>query len=140
MAEIDPFTRDELLSVLHEMTPAPLQTETLPEETTRLIGGSPPDVVIDLSPDTLTIAQYAVSVESDRAQVLTPRILGKLNWTRIPEWTTRRILGELVAAAIRIRREEFSECLRCRTLLPPEDLNSSNVCHKCTANEDGVVY
>lgn len=140
MTELDPVDRPQLLDILREMLPSPVKEETLPEETTRLIAGDPGDVVVDVSDREVIVAEYAVTMESDTARILKPLHLGSLNWTELPAWTTRRILGELTAAATAGRREKFRECIRCHHEFPPEAMANQGICKACAAAEEGVVY
>lgn len=139
MTELDPLTRQQLLDVLREMLPHPIQEESLPEETTRLIGGNPGEVVVDITPETITVSEYATEKISDTAPVLEPLQLGVLNWTSLPAWTTRRILGELTAAAAVGRLEKFRECVRCKKRVPPEAMANETTCRDCAATDE-VVY
>ena len=140
MTELDPLNRVQLLDILREMLPHPVREESLPRETIRLIGGNPGEVVVDVDPDRVTVSEYATRQESDSAELLEPVPLGILTWEKLPAWTTRRILGELTAAAAAGRLEKFHECVRCKTTVPPEEMATDTTCRKCAAKDEGVVY
>ncbi|WP_437226121.1 hypothetical protein SH661x_004419 [Planctomicrobium sp. SH661] len=138
--ELTPLERAELLEILREMLPLPQKEESLPDEVTRLIGGDPGDVVVDVGPQSVVVSEYTVRVESDTAKILHPLHLGSANWTKLPAWTTRRILGELTAAAMSLRRATYTDCIRCGKGNPPEEMSSGTVCRKCSAAEERIVY
>jgi len=139
MTELDPLTHAQLLEILREMLPHPIQEEPLPQDTTRFIGGEPGEVVVDVGSVNVTVSEYATRQESDTAELLEPVLLGILNWTRLPAWTTRRILGELTAAAAAERLEKFRECVRCKKEVAPEAMANETTCRACAASDE-VVY
>jgi len=140
MTDHDPLNLTQLLDLLKEMLPNPVKEEKLPQNTTRLIGGNPGEVVVDIDPQSVIVSEYAETQESDTAAVLLPLHLGTLNWNELPAWTARRILEELTVSAATGRREKFRECLRCKKEFPPEQMASDNICKSCEAQEEGVVY
>jgi len=140
MTELDPLNRNQLVDILREMLPHPVNEESLPRDTNRFIGGDPREVVVDISPDRVVVSEFAVRQESDAAEVLEPLQLGILTWPQLPAWTTRRILEELTAAAATGRREKFQECVRCKKEVPPEAMFNETTCRECAAKDEGVVY
>jgi len=140
MTELDPVSRDQLVDILKEMLPNPVKEESLPRDTNRFIGGDPGEVVVDVDESRVIVSEFAMRQVSDTAEVLEPLELGILTWTKLPAWTTRRILEELTAAAATSRREKFRECVRCKKEVPPEAMANETTCRECAAKDEGVVY
>ncbi|SFJ36032.1 hypothetical protein [Planctomicrobium piriforme] len=138
--ELNPIEPHELLTVVRSMLLQPLDESTIPDGSVRIISGDPGEVVADIGPTAVVISEYALLKAGSAPPALQPILLGSIDWRILPDWTTRHILGELIAAATGLRRSKYVQCTRCGRTRPPEAMASITTCCACDAQDEGVVY
>jgi len=132
--------RDELLSLIRHRLPQPIRQEEAFGGVTTIIAGSPGELVIQLSDDTVSIGIYAIRWDGPHTPVEHPKWLGTLNWKNLPEPDLSVILHSFTFIGSKLRTSQYRTCERCGEVTPPEFMHNSNTCQGCAERYLGVVH
>jgi hypothetical protein len=102
--------------------------------------GQPAEVVIRLTPTTITVSEFAIAWESPSRPVQAPRRVGSIRWRRVSSTRAIAIIEQLVAAARETRRARFQLCRSCDRPQPPEWMFDDSTCQSCAESNPGVVH
>jgi hypothetical protein len=90
--------------------------------------GDPPEVVVRLSPSSITVSTCASEPD---AVGFRRRRLGTIVWRRLSPGTVMTLVTELIASAREKRLATFRQCLYCEKMKPPEEMHGDDVCVDC---------
>jgi hypothetical protein len=103
-------------------------------------GGSPPEVIVRLTPDEVAVLEYTGSWDTPAYFTVKPRHVGTVIWQRLPDTALMNALSALIKGARSMRLHSYGVCVRCERKLPPESLFEDDVCVDCANLEDVSVH
>jgi hypothetical protein len=113
---------------------APVQSEEHEDGSISYVAGDPGEVVVHLSPETITVGAYTIDPAQD-GPVVTAREIGTVRWPRLDQDEALAIVERLIQAARRVRRDTFTTCARCERDTPPEWMFDDEICRDCARVE-----
>ena len=131
---------EEWLAYITTHLPPPVSQDIAPDGSTYFTGGEPGDVIVRLTRSTVTVWEYAVSLETPQAPAVEPLRVGSVVWRRIPTAHAMSAVQSLIDAARVSRRSKFPMCSQCERRSPPEWMHDDEVCQSCAQRDLGVAY
>jgi hypothetical protein len=129
---------EEWLAFITTHLTQPVSQDTAPDGSTYFIGGEPGEVIVRLTRSTVTVWEYAVSLEMPHAPAVQPLRVGSVVWRRIPNASAISAVHSLIEAARVSRLSKFSVCSQCDRRTPPESMHDDDVCESCARRGLGV--
>jgi hypothetical protein len=130
---------EQLLAYISTHVPEPYTQQDL-DGAIVFTGGSPPEVIVTLTPTTVIVYEYAVAWETPYSLVPRPRRVGTVKWRRLPESRLMTVVGELISGARERRRARYRVCASCGKTRPPERMADDSICESCARDEMKVVH
>jgi hypothetical protein len=132
---------EQLIAFLGSQLPAPVDQEQADEESMIFTGGTPPEVIVQLTKSHVTILEYAGAWESPDRFIVKPRHVGTVKWRRLPETATMNALSALIKGAREMRLHRYRHCSVCGEKTPPESLfGDDDVCATCSGPQGYSVH
>lgn len=131
---------EEWLAYFENALPGPVEQATAPDGSITYHYGDPGEVIVHLSPATITVSQFTVQFASPSRPMVVARPVGYLKWRRIDTNHAAAAVEALVSAARAARRATFRTCASCETLRPPEMMTEEGVCLLCAAPTHDTVH
>ena len=119
---------EEWVAFLTTHLPEPIQQEVVPSGVIFFTAGDPPEVVVRLSPSSITVSTCASELDG---VVLRPQRLGTIVWRRLPAGRVMALVAELIASARERRQATYRQCFYCEQMKPPEQMHEEDVCVEC---------
>jgi len=139
MNDLNHFDRDRLLQEIKELLPDPLREESQLDGSTVFVGGDPGEVIVRVSGNKVSIAEFSVRWDGPCSSVVRPKQIATLNWKRMSSLRATLALRDLVDSACETRRSKFRKCRKCEETYPPEGMIDEDICFSC-AQHLGVVF
>jgi hypothetical protein len=130
---------EQLLAFISTHMPVPFTQEDV-NGSIVFTGGSPGEVVVQLTSTAVIVAEYAVRWETPDRPVLHPRRVGAVRWRRLPESQLMTVVGELIKGARETRLARFRSCIVCGRTRPPEWMANDLTCQSCANKPLDVVH
>lgn len=124
---------EEWLAYFENALPAPVEQATAPDGSITYRSGNPGEVIVHLSPATITVSLFTVQFASPSQAMVVARPIGYVKWRRLDVNHATAVVEALVTAARAARRATFRTCSSCETLRPPETMTDDGVCLLCAA-------
>jgi len=124
---------EEWVAFLTTHLPEPIEQEVVPRGVVFFTAGDPPEVVVRLSPSSITVSTCASESERHAPR---PERLGTIVWRRLPAGRVMALVAELIASARERRQATYRQCFYCEKMKPPEQMHEEDVCVEC-ANAAG---
>jgi hypothetical protein len=118
----------------------PIERDDRAEGETYFTSGDPGEVIVRLTPTSVTVWEYAATWDSAFTQVVTPRLVGSVRWRRVSERAATKVVQTLIEAAREARRGKFRVCAHCGVKQPPEWMHDRDVCVSCAQGHSGAVH
>lgn len=131
---------EELLAFIAAQLPTPVQQDFQDDGSVLFVGGEPGEVVVRLTPDTVTVAEYSSRWSTPYTPTVEPIEIGVFNWTAVSGDAAMRVVKTLIAAAREARLAKFATCVVCAQRRPPEWMDDDDVCQACAERTGGVVH
>jgi len=131
---------EELIAFLASQLPAPVEQQTLADDSIQFTGGDPPMVVALLTRSSIVVSEFAGVWESPFSFVARPRRVGVVKWRRLPENALLAAVSALIKGAREARQAAFQICRFCGTRTAPEWLHDEGVCQSCADQQSGRVH
>lgn len=129
------------MAFLGSQLPAPVEQESGDEGVLIFTGGAPAEVIVQLTPSSVTVLEYAGVWESSDRFVVKPRLLGTIKWRRLSETATMNAVSALIKGARESRLGRYRRCSVCDENTPPESLfGDDDVCASCSQQQRYVVH
>ena len=119
---------EEWVAFLTAHLPEPIQQEIGPGGATFFAAGDPVEVVVRLSPSSITVSACASEREES---LLRPKRLGTIMWRRLPPSKAMFLVAGLIRSAREIRLATYRQCHHCEKMKPPEQMHEEDVCLEC---------
>jgi hypothetical protein len=140
MSDLQPIDRKYLLQEIHQHLPDPVSEETELDGDFVLVGGEPGEVIVRISDNKVSVAVFSIQWDGPHTPVVHPKLVGTINWQRLPASTTLMTLHQFITAAVEIRRAKYQKCERCGETKPPEWMHGKGICQSCAERYLGVVH
>ncbi len=127
-------TLEQWLAFIATHLPQPVR-EDRDGDLTTFTGGDPGQVVVRLSPSTITVLEYAVGWTASDTPVPAPRRIGTVVWRRARTPEMIRAVAALIGAAREARLAKFRICERCERSIPPEWMDDERICQSCADSD-----
>jgi hypothetical protein len=131
---------EELIAYLGSQLPAPVDQQTLADDSIQFTGGDPPTVVVLLTHSSVVVSEFAGVWESPFSFVARPRRVGIVKWRRMPENAVLAAIAALIKGAREARLGSFQLCRFCGKRTAPEWLHDEGVCQSCADQQSGRVH
>lgn len=132
---------EQLIAFLGSQLPAPVDQEQADEGSLVFTGGTPPEVVVQLTTSNVTILEYAGTWETPDRFVVKPRHVGTVRWRRLPETATMNAVSALIKGAREMRLRRYRYCSVCGEKTPPESLHGDeDICSACAGPQGYSVH
>ena len=131
---------EEWLAFLATHLTDPIAQQVLPDGSVTLVGGDPPEVIVQLTESAITVYQYAVYRESPTSATVLPLEVGSVVWERIRNGHAVTAVRALIQAARASRLAAYVRCESCDQLTPPEGMHDAATCEACTPDDPRVVH
>jgi hypothetical protein len=118
----------------------PVEREERAAGETYFTSGDPGEVIVRLTPASVTVWEYAVTWDSAYTQIITPRLIGSVRWRRVSERAAAKVVQMLIEAARESRRAKFRLCQHCQERQPPEWMHERETCISCAQGRSGAVH
>ena len=102
-------------------------------------GGSPEEVIVQLTRTSITVWEYAVRRRGELV-VLKPRLVGVVRWARLGERATMKAVQALMDGAREARLARFRVCRLCAERRPPEWMHDVDICRSCASQPSDSVH
>ena len=131
---------EQLIAYLASQLPAPVDQQTLADNSIQFTGGDPPAVVALLTHTSVVVSEFTGVWETPFAFVAKPRRVGIVKWRRLPENALLAALSALIKGAREARLAAFQTCRFCGQRTAPEWLYEDGVCQSCADHQGGRVH
>ena len=131
---------EQLIAYLESQLPAPVDQQTLADNSIQFTGGDPPVVVALLTHTSVVVSEFAGVWETPFSFVAKPRRVGIVKWRRLPENSLLAAISALIKGAREARLASFQVCRFCGQRTAPEWLHDDSVCQSCADQQSGRVH
>jgi len=131
-----PRQPNDLYQELAALLPPPVEIEAIG----RLIGGEPAEVIVTVSPTTVTVEAYAARWNGPHELVTAGRQVGVFPLPTADEPGLLAAVKAAIGQARAIRLATYRTCTHCGQTNPPEWMHDQTVCQTCAERDLGVVY
>src|SRR5439155_20292066 len=131
---------EQLIAFLSSQLPAPVDQQSLADQSIQFTGGEPPAVVALLTNTSVVISEFAGVWETPFSFVARPRRVGIVKWRRLPENALLAAISALIKGAREARLGSFQTCRYCGQRTAPEWLHDEGVCQTCADQHSGAVH
>jgi hypothetical protein len=131
---------EELIAYLSSQLPAPVEQQTLADDSIQFTGGDPPTVVALLTHTSVVISEFAGVWETPFSFVARPRRVGIVKWRRLPENALLAAVSALIKGARDARLAAFQICHVCGNRTAPEWLHDEGICQSCADRQGGRIH
>ena len=131
---------EQLIAYLNSQLPAPVEQQTLADDSIQFTGGDPPTVVALLTHTSVVVSEFAGVWETPFSFVATPRRVGIIKWRRLPENALLTAISALIKGAREARLAAFQTCQYCGNRTAPEWLHDTGVCQSCADRHSGAIH
>jgi hypothetical protein len=131
---------EQLIAFLGSRLPRPVEQSPEGDGSIVFTGGSPGEVVVQLTASNVVVAEYAGVWEAPDRFVVRPRRVGMIKWRRLSETAIMDALSALIAGARERRLARYRPCRICGTKYPPETLVGDDLCPWCEDQPPTVVH
>lgn len=131
---------EEWLAYFENALPAPVEQAAAPDGSITYRSGDPGEVIVHLSPGTITVSQFTVQFMAPDQPMIVARPVGYLKWRRVDANHATAVVEALLSAARAARRATFRTCVSCETLRPPEMMADEGMCLLCAAPTRDTVH
>ena len=131
---------EQLIAFIGSQLGAPVDQESADEGTLIFTGGTPPEVIVQLTQSSVSVLEYAGTWEAPEQFVVKPRLVGTVRWRRLPETPTMNAVSALIKGAREMRLGRYRRCSVCDEHTPPESLVADDVCSMCSEQQDYRVH
>jgi hypothetical protein len=131
---------EELIAYFSSQLPAPVEQQTLADDSIQFTGGDPPTVVVLLTHTSIVVSEFAGVWETPFSFVARPRRVGVVKWRRLPENALLAAISALIKGAREARLAAFQICGSCGNRTAPEWLYDDGICQSCADRESGRVH
>jgi hypothetical protein len=128
---VDDERFEQLIAFVGSQLPEPVDQQSQEDGTLLFFGGSPVQVVVQLTSSKITVSEFDGSWQAPGRLKVTPRRVGTLLWHRLPETPLMNALSALIKGAREMRLSRYRPCASCGEKLPPELLFGGQVCVAC---------
>ena len=97
-------------------------------------------MLVTLTESIVVVAEFAGEWEEPTKFRLTPRRVGVLHWTHVPENELLNALAALIKGARAARHSRYQMCEICEKRTPPEWMHDTGICLSCAADRGGAVH
>ena len=123
---------EQLIAFLGSQLPTPVEQEAADQGALIFTGGSPAEVIVQLTRSSVVVLEYAGSWDTPERFVVKPRHVGTIRWRRLPETALMHALSALIKGAKEARLQRYRQCSVCGQKTPPESLfGDDDVCSAC---------
>ncbi len=129
---------EQLIAFLGSQLPAPVDQQSMDDGTLVFVGGSPAEVVVQLTATKVIVSEFA-GAWRDSGIEMRPRRVGTLLWHRLPETPLLNALTALIKGAREMRLSRYQACASCGNSYPPEVV-VDGVCAACAEPEPYRVH
>jgi hypothetical protein len=130
---------EQLIAFLGSQLPAPVETQSAADGAMIFIGGSPPEVVVELDDANVIVFEYAGGWERD-GFVVKPRRVGLVKWRRLSETSVMNAVSTMIKGAREMRLSRFRACALCGVRTAPEMLFADDTCQNCADLQSDVIH
>jgi hypothetical protein len=131
---------EQLIAFLASHLPAPVDQQSLADNSIQFTGGDPPVVVAMLTQTSVVVSEFAGVWETPFTFVAKPRRVGIVKWRRLPENALLAALTALIKGAREARLSAFQTCRYCGLRTAPEWLHDEGLCQSCADQQSGRVH
>lgn len=131
---------EQLIAFLSSQLPAPVDQQTLADNSIQFTAGNPPVVVALLTHSSVVISEYAGAWETTFSFAPKPRRVGIVKWRRLPENALLAAISALIKGARDARMSAFQTCRFCGQRTAPEWLFDEGLCQSCADQQSGRVH
>jgi hypothetical protein len=132
---------EQLIAFLGSQLPGPVDQEQADEGSLVFTGGTPPEVIVQLTKSNVTVLEYAGFWDAPERFIVKPRHVGTVKWRRLPETAMMNAVSALIKGAREIRLHRYRHCSVCDEKTPPESLvGDDDVCTACTGQQGYLVH
>jgi len=132
---------EQLIAFLGSQLPAPVDQEQADEGSIIFTGGTPAEVIVQLTRSAVTVLEYAGNWDTPDRFVVKPRHVGTVKWRRLPETATMNAVSALIKGARETRLHRYRHCSVCGEKTPPESLfGDDDVCGACAGPQGYLVH
>jgi len=131
---------EQLMAFLGSQLPSPVEQEQAGDEALVFTGGSPPEVIVQLTRSGVTVLEYGKWETRDQF-VVKPRHVGTVKWRRLPETAMMNAVSALIKGARAMRLHRYRPCSVCGAKTPPELLSGEeDICSACAGPQGYSVH
>ncbi len=131
---------EQLIAFLASQLPAPVDQQSLVDNSIQFTGGDPPAVVALLTHTSVVVSEFAGVWETPFTFVARPRRVGIVKWRRLPENALLAAVSALIKGAREARLSSFQTCRFCGQRTAPEWLQDEGICQSCADHQGGRVH
>jgi hypothetical protein len=132
---------EQLMAFLGSQLPSPVEQEQSDDEALVFTGGSPPEVIVQLTKSAVTVLEYGGFWETPERFVVKPRHVGTVRWRRLPETAMMNAVSALIKGARSMRLHRYRVCSACGEKTPPESLSrEEGLCAACAGPQGYSVH
>jgi ABC-type proline/glycine betaine transport system permease subunit len=131
---------EQLIAFLASQLPAPVDQQTLADNSIQFTAGDPPAVVALLTHSSVVVSEFAGVWETPFTFVPKPRRVGIVKWRRLPENALLAAISALIKGAREARLSSFQTCQFCGQRTAPEWLYEEGLCQSCADQQSGRVH
>ena len=131
---------EQLIAFLASQLPAPVDQQSLADNSIQFTGGDPPAVVALLTHTSVVVSEFAGVWETPFTFVAKPRRVGIVKWRRLPENALLAAVSALIKGAREARVSSFQTCRFCGQRTAPEWLQDEGICQSCADHQGGRVH
>jgi hypothetical protein len=132
---------EQLIAFLGSQLPGPVDQESGDEGSLIFTGGTPAEVVVQLTKSNVMVLEYAGTWETPDRFIIKPRHVGTVKWRRLPETAMMNAVSALVKGAREMRLHRYRHCSVCGEKTPPESLfGDDDVCSACSGPQRYLVH
>ena len=131
---------EQLIAYLESQLPAPVDQQTLADNSIQFTGGDPPVVVALLTHTSVVVSEFAGVWETPFSFVARPRRVGIVKWRRLPENSLLAAISALIKGAREARMSRYRNCRYCARSTAPEWMRGDGVCQACADQHSGAVH
>lgn len=131
---------EQLIAYLSSQLPAPVDRQTLADDSIQFTAGDPPAVVALLTSSSVVVSEFAGVWETPFSFVARPRRVGLVKWRRMPENAVLAAISALIKGAREARLAAFQVCRYCGRRTAPEWLHDEGVCQSCADQQNDRIH
>jgi hypothetical protein len=131
---------EQLIAFVGAQLPKPVEEHQTDDGSFIFTGGSPGEVIVQITDATVLVATFVGTAESGEAPSVQPQPVGEIHWRLLPETALMNAVSALIKGAREARLATYRVCLDCGERKAPEDMASEDVCQACAEAPPKTIH